>query len=162
MADKEKWFDIPEFKGQYQISNLSRIRRMYVMTKHGNLSNNVYYPKKSYNSDGYEIYFIKGKIYKMHRLLAEMFILNPDNKPQINHINGIKSDNRIENLEWCTLQENINHYYEKLLINRNKVLTEDQLKEIKNLHGKISNRKIAKIYNVSHDTINRKIKELTT
>lgn len=62
-----------------------------------------------YDNKGYKRINIQGKRFAVHRLVAQAFIPNPENKPQVNHINGRHDDNRVENLEWCTDLENRRH-----------------------------------------------------
>lgn len=63
------------------------------------------------SADGYLTVGINGKQYRVHRLIAQTFIPNPENKPSVNHIDGVKSNNRVDNLEWATNSENMKHAY---------------------------------------------------
>ena len=94
--------------------------------------------KQYKDRDGYKYVFliVNNKRYKrlVHRMILTTFIPNLENKPQVNHINGIRDDNRLENLEWCTAKENIIHSYK---INNKKTsdlsrkkLAKDFLKQI--------------------------------
>ena len=93
----------------------------------------------------------------VHRLVAETFIPNPDNRPEVNHINGIKSDNRVQNLEWVTSKENTDHAKSTGLFNNSgenngsTKLTEKQVLEIRELHStkKYKQRELAKMFDVS-------------
>ena len=103
--EKEEWKEIEGFNGMYLISNKGRVksykqRKEKILTTHKTHGN---YIIVDLSSKG------KSKSYRLHRLVAKAFIPNVDDKPDVNHIDGDKSNNCSENLEWCTKSENMQH-----------------------------------------------------
>lgn len=123
---KEIWEDIPEYTGMYQASNLGRIRSMdrkITQLANGGKTQFTYIKKgrilaQNIQNGGYFVVSIsanaKRKICTVHRLVASAFIENPNNYRDVNHKDGNKKNNNIENLEWVEHSENIKHSYREL------------------------------------------------
>ena len=111
---KEIWKDIKDYEGLYQVSNLGRIKSLkgyHRKERILKLRNNLY----GYLTVGLSKYN-KVKRRKIHRLVAEAFIPNPNNYEQVNHIDGNKLNNAVFNLEWCNRSYNMKHAYENNLL----------------------------------------------
>lgn len=121
---KEIWKDIPNYEGLYQVSNLGRIKSI------GRRVSWEFYNKPCARNHNERIITPEiGKIgycrvglckngkrtrYNLHRIIAKAFIPNPNNLPTVNHKNGIRTDNRLENLEWASYSENNMHAWRVL------------------------------------------------
>jgi hypothetical protein len=142
------WKDINTFEGLYQISNLGKVR---------NSKGKIL--KGSGGSTGYiHVVLVKDKIRKtvdLHRITAISFLTNSENYNYVNHIDGNKLNNCVENLEWCTARQNTLHATLSGLKNdkgensSNSKLTYNQVLEIKNLSSRLTNRELGKRFGVS-------------
>lgn len=114
------WKDIPGYEGWYQASRCGKIKRMPVLD--GSTQNPRMFKEKILDVRSYTGYYVlvglrkggKSRTHPVHRLIAMTFIENPENKPFVNHKDLDKTNNRADNLEWCTHQENIQHWVDTL------------------------------------------------
>jgi hypothetical protein len=172
----EIWKDAFSYEGLYKVSNFGRIKSVEKIITRSDFK--TYFVKeyifsKSLNTEGYASCCLVNhngvkKTKNIHVIVAKTFIPNPENKPQVNHINGIKSDNRVENLEWCTRKENAQHAFKNGLLKISKgeshgrhKLKEEKIIAIRRLYKikpsvKISG--IAKKLNISVSQVNRILK----
>jgi len=152
----EIWKDIEGFNGIYQISNLGKVKSFK--------NNQINILKNYINNSGYpEVNLRKNKKKKhltIHRLIAVYFIDNPNNLPEVNHLDGDKTNYSISNLEWSTHANNIQHAYDTGLQplplgekNSAAKLTEKQVIEIRAIDLSISSAKVAKQYNIGKTAI---------
>lgn len=114
--EKEVWKDIQGYEGYYQVSNHGRVMSMartIVTTKGTKCEYQKRIKAPALDQKGYNRICLtknsKPKTFKVHRLVADLFIGNPEQKPHVNHINGNKKDNHYSNLEWVTNRENVSH-----------------------------------------------------
>ena len=161
----EEWREIDGYNGRYQVSNLGRVKSFFDKEPRIFKANKV--------TEGYlRVALRKNSMAKnhfVHRLVAQAFIPNPENKPQVNHIDGDKTNNRVENLEWMTSEENINHAFKLGLSkipkgskNPNARFTAEQVREIRNTYIKGSYTfgvsALARKFKASEETIRYIIK----
>jgi hypothetical protein len=162
---REKWKEIPGFNAMYEVSTAGRVRS-WKRPGAWDMSITPTMMKGTVERCGYSRIKLRNneiiKRFFRHRLVAEAFIPNPKNKPEINHIDGNKLNNHVVNLEWCTCKENAIHAYETGLSPRgsekpNAKLTEGDVKKIKYLilNTDKMQEEIAEIFGVCQTAISR-------
>lgn len=149
---EEVWKPIPQWEGLYEIStqgNVRSIDKKVGMRWMGKVTSKFVKGRiltPQHDKDGYKVIHLrdtfngKNRLLKVHRLVAETFIPNPNNYPSIDHINGKRDDNRVENLRWCTNKQNINFPIAKE--NRRKAVTEsyNKIPHLRELRAKTFGR----------------------
>lgn len=166
---EEIWKTVPNTGGRYQVSSEGRIKSLSFL-KTGNKSSFLTKEriiKPGTDKDGYYVfvYSIESQrtTKRVHRVVAETFIPNPENLPQVNHKNSIRNDNRVENLEWVSARDNMMHgiKYGNVKptsgeINGMSKLTEDDVRAIRAAYeAGESYSEIATRYPVNTYTIHR-------
>lgn len=163
----DEWVDVPETNGQYQVSRSGAIRSVPCGIRRGRQRGRVLNPSPNAARKGYVSVrlCVTGKpsrIVAVHRIVAAVFIGPCPDGLQVNHKDGNKANNAAENLEYVTCRENIRHCWKNNLHgtehcrganNRHSKLTEDQVREIRQLSGTIKQTELAKRFSVTSTTI---------
>lgn len=149
----------PEIDDELEQWTLCHHSSDYYVSNYGRIRHNGRILAGSLHQDGYVLVTIKGKQYPVHRLVAECYIENPEDKPEVNHIDGNKQNNQVSNLEWVTRSENALHAVKNGLqpkpvrVYKGK-FSQDTRDEIKALwNAGVSSRDLADKYGVSKTCI---------
>lgn len=158
---KEIWKDIKGYEGLYQISNLGNVKSLERYKQNHGVTQLVGEKIKSTRllSSGYLVTDLykdnKSKTAKIHRLVAETFIPNPNSKETVNHIDGNKLNNRVDNLEWATHREQNEHFYKTGLKSKesiNKTIQSMIKSTSKQVQCLNTNKVYSSIHEASKDT----------
>ena len=141
----ENW-QIISLYPKYQASNLGKIRNTKTLQVL-----KPYLTNRGYHTVGFWVDGKKKRL-SVHRLVAMTFLPNPEELPEVNHINGCKTDNNLCNLEWTTGSANVAHAYQSGLREKKLTTTEKKL-ILQLLQQSLSHRAIGKKLNVSHSTV---------
>lgn len=150
----------------FEVSNLGRIRNVKTGTLYKQHINKTGYPQVCVSLGSRS----KKKIFKIHKAVAETFIPNPENKPEVNHKDGNKVNSRIDNLEWATYSENSQHAWDNGLINSDgskilRKLSDKQVEYIRNNYipgdKEFGCRALSRKFNMHHKTIESLLKNET-
>lgn len=166
--DQEIWKPIEGFDGMYEISSKGRLRSWKGVNQCAPKREKPIIRKQA-KARGYNWVLLsnlngKNKMGRIHRLVASTFLPNPEGKPEVNHKNGIKDDNRVENLEWVTREENMSHAWDIGLFpdqkgegNRASKLTKQDVLTIKAIlpTGWFTQTEIARAYEVDQGLISK-------
>ena len=162
--EQEIWKPVVGYEGLYEVSSLGNVKSLSRLVNVSTWEKQKYILGKkmafyiNYGYNNVDLSNKKKKKCKVHRLVAEAFIPNPDKKPYINHINSIRNDNRVENLEWCTARENTLHgvAFGSVLCgeaNAKSKLKEAQVLEIFNRTKNETHINISKDYGISRSLV---------
>lgn len=155
----EIWRPVVGYEGYYSVSNFGRVRSEAREDSLGRTLPESILKARMHRNGYLQVNFCRNgqkKTFKVHRLVALAFLDNPENKEQVNHINNVRDDNRLENLEWCTRSENSQHCSRQ---GRSRCrftgyMTADKIQKLYELLDKgLSQRQVASLIGVDQKTV---------